>query len=452
MHEADHPLATDAEGSATPASEPRTQAGPLRSIEITDLLSRRNESSSQVVQPARPAAEERQEQIDGGDAATAARDVRRNMIIAAWSGFSLLTRGRKWVLMLRMLIGLAQLAAGVVVLSLPSSLGDSYSTPETCDPEGMFVYLALHVARVFCSIPIDVYLGLSPHQTPRSRRAGAEGLMDRERNRTVGSLALDRKLGRFSDLLGLCHIVLFIVGNYIVWTSVECSRTPADSRPLWIVCVCMLSITYVIIFEVGLMVFVSGKGFLGTWHGWLTVLRLSRQLVVFFLPLLIAILRSLGLANRLPQRSIHPETGKINQDTIDQQSRLVYFTPALDEREHASSSREDLERLDVVADRRAVEEDVVAIATPLPLSRTSSRHSKPPSNAPTPAGPPGRKRLGLLFGFAKTARSPSEGETAGPSADDHGTTPSVSATTGETLKYPLYPVSGPAMQRYSISH
>lgn len=183
--------------------------------------------------------------------------VRTNMLRNYWDGYHALSKFRRWILVLRLLIALAQVVSGIVVLALPTSLGDSFSFPETCDPEGMFVYLVLHISRVACSVPIDLYLGLSPHRSPRARRRGADGLAERERNRRVGSLRLDRKLGRLGDLLGFCHVVLFIVGNYVVWTSVECSHAPADSKPLFFTCVAMLSISYLIILEVALMVFVS---------------------------------------------------------------------------------------------------------------------------------------------------------------------------------------------------
>lgn len=189
---------------------------------------------------------------------TEARNVRRNMFMAAWDGFTVLAKSRKWILMLRLTIGLAQLVVGIVVLSLPGSKGDGPSTVDTCNSQGMFVYLTLHIIRAGFSIPVDFYLGLSPHRTPSARRIGSEGQMDRERNRTIGSLTLDRKLSRVSDLLGLCHVVLFIVGNYVVWTNIACNNSSSKSRPLWIACVCMLSVTYTIIFEVILMIFVSG--------------------------------------------------------------------------------------------------------------------------------------------------------------------------------------------------
>lgn len=140
------------------------------------------------------------------------------------------------------------MAAGLTVLALPTSLGDSFARPEICDPEGMvsapflsfsqqrclssltlyrsqFVFLTLHIIRVAVCIPIDIYLGLSPHRNARARRDGAQGQLERERNRLVGNLILDRKLSRLSDLFGFIHVVLFVVGSeYLFPTSSGISK------------------------------------------------------------------------------------------------------------------------------------------------------------------------------------------------------------------------------------
>lgn len=248
------PVVASAEVSTIAQHLPATPSG------ANDLAS---SADSQVVEPTQDQQDTPSRRLltihpqPAQDASVQARSVRRNIILAAWGGFSILTKARRWILTLRLLVGLAQLILGIVILSLPTSLGTSFSTPNTCDPEGLFVFLTLHTIRVFFSIPIDFYLGLSPHRTPSARRIGSEGQSERERNRMIGSLTLDRKMNRFSDLLGLCQVVLFIVGNYIVWTSLECSHSPAESRPLWIACVSVLSISYLVIAEVMLMIFVS---------------------------------------------------------------------------------------------------------------------------------------------------------------------------------------------------
>jgi hypothetical protein len=379
------------------------------------------------------------------NAGTEARNVRRNMFMAAWNGFTVLAKSRKWILILRLIIGLAQLVLGIVILSLPGSKGDSALTTDTCNPQGMFVYLTLHIIRAGFSIPVDFYLGLSPHRTPSARRAGSEGQSDRERNRTVGSLALDRKLSRVSDLLGLCHVVLFIVGNYVVWTNIACNNASSRSRPLWIACVCMLSVTYTIIFEVMLMIFVSRAVDDVSMKALFDVF-LESQLLVFFLPLLLALLRALGLA--IPQRAIRPETGKIDQDDIEKQSSLVYFTLAKDEEAEVRSSREDLERLDLKLEEEKIvtEESREAVETPLPLSRTNTTQSKAPSQrtaTPHTNTTPGRRRMGLLFGFARrrTDEDQKRGSASKKTDDAKNQGGNPKGKSKERLKYPIYPVS-----------
>lgn len=122
--------------------------------------------------------------------------------------------------MLRLFISLAQLVPGIVVLSLPTSLGNSPGRAGSeCDPEPIFVYLALHVVRVAASLPTELYLAVSPHRNTRQRRPTSAGFLERERRRQFGNLDLDRKASRISDLLGFCHVVLFAVGNYTVWSG-----------------------------------------------------------------------------------------------------------------------------------------------------------------------------------------------------------------------------------------
>ena len=122
----------------------------------------------------------------------------------------------------------------------------------------MFVFILLHTLRVLASLPLDMYLSLSPHRTPQARRQRSpEARAERERNRRVGTEQMDAKAARLSDLLGFVHCILFVVGNYTVWTSLECSRRPADSVPLWWASLAMIAISYVIIVEVALLVWVS---------------------------------------------------------------------------------------------------------------------------------------------------------------------------------------------------
>ncbi|CEH14895.1 Predicted E3 ubiquitin ligase [Ceraceosorus bombacis] len=237
--------------------------------------------------------------------------VRRNMLRASLSTYVQLGKGKRILLVLQFLLSLCQVILGIVVACLPDSLGDSLRAPGSlCDPESMYVFLLLHTFRVLFCIPIDLYLGLSPHRTPAARRnRSAEARAQREANRTFGNLALDAKASRLSDLLGLSHIGIWLYGNYAVWTSLECSHRPADSVVLWWSSLTFLSITYIIILEVALLI----------------------SLVVFFLPIVLAILRAFGLTDRFPRAGIHPTTSKIDQAVIEKSSTLVYFVPAEEE-------------------------------------------------------------------------------------------------------------------------
>lgn len=148
--------------------------------------------------------------------------VRGNLLRSIWARFRDLRRGQRWVLMIRLLLSITQIVPAIVILCFPTSLGNSIGrNGMICDPEPIFVFLALHTVRVAASIPVDLYLGLSPHRSARQRRPGAAGQLERERRRAFGSLELDRKASKIADLLGFVHVVLFAVGNYSVWTRTD---------------------------------------------------------------------------------------------------------------------------------------------------------------------------------------------------------------------------------------
>ncbi|CAO1629252.1 unnamed protein product [Jaminaea pallidilutea] len=240
---------------------------------------------------------------DGGDAAAR---VRENLLLSMWHGYLDQRWWRRWSIVAALLLQIAQVVPAIVVLSLPTSLGDSrpaQGTTGECDPEPIFVFLALHTVRVVCNAPLDLYIELSPHSSAAMRRPGSHGFAERERRRRLGSLALDRKLARLVDLLSLVHIILFVVGNYAVWTRTECAAEPADSVPLFWMSLSVLVITYAV---VGAAI-------------------LAIVLVVFFLPATFGIVRALGLGDRLPGNTIKPETAKIEQNAIEKVTKLVYY-------------------------------------------------------------------------------------------------------------------------------
>lgn len=167
----------------------------------------------------------------GGNAQEEALRVRSNILRGMWQSLSRLWKPRLVFFLLRMALSLLQIVACLIILALPSSLGNSPSggdidgTPPVagsqCDPEPIFIYLVLHVTRLVVLLPLDIYLTLSPHGNARQRRPGARNFAERERNRTFGSLERDRKVAQLVDLLSLGYCVLFVVGNWAVWSRTE---------------------------------------------------------------------------------------------------------------------------------------------------------------------------------------------------------------------------------------
>ncbi|CAO1617593.1 unnamed protein product [Parajaminaea phylloscopi] len=307
MPVAHHPLMDDNRAVAPVASLDRPLPPPTPSAEASTSGMQAAPSGTISSQPSHtpqsrtqatplPAVQERAEDQ--------ALQIRGHLLRAAWLRFRGLGRGQRWLLVFRLLLSFLQVVPPIVILCLPTSLGNSPGPNGTeCDPEPMFVFLALHSVRVVASIPLDFYLALSPHRSSRQRRPGAAGQAERERTRTIGNLNLDRKAAKLADLLAFVHVILFAVGNYSVWTRTDCSSAPADSVPLFWTAFAVLCISYFFIIVIVTLTF----------------------LVVFFLPALLVVLRTLGLTHRLPTAAIRPETGKINKEDVEQVTQLVYY-------------------------------------------------------------------------------------------------------------------------------
>ncbi|KAN0065662.1 hypothetical protein ACQY0O_000792 [Thecaphora frezii] len=249
---------------------------------------------------------------DPQDTATDARRVRTNLLRAIWSGIGQLTRRRKWLLFVRLAISLVQILALTPFLFLGSSHGGSYTPGEYCNPQPMFIFLLLYVLRLAAILPCDLYLGLSPHRASASQHHSHLARYRLERNRAFGSLLWDSRISKLSNLLGFLGIVLFIIGNFVVFSSSECSEPPADSVPLFFASLAALIVGYVVILEIIILLF----------------------LVACAVPLLILILRALGMGDRVATR-FGPKhaTGKVAQSVIDERVKLVYFTPAKEDGE-----------------------------------------------------------------------------------------------------------------------
>lgn len=373
-----------------------------------------------------------------GDATTAALIVRSNMLRGMWNGYRALGRGRRGILIVRLLVALAQIIPAIAILALPTSLGNSRAreSDEVCDPEPIFVFLALHTVRVAASLPLDLYLSLSPHRNARQRRLGSSGFADRERRRQFGSIPLDRKASRLADLLGFCHVVLFAVGNYVVWSGTECSSSPADSVPLFWTSVAMLAVSYIVIVNVVLLIF----------------------LVVFCLPLLLAIMRALGLQHRIPTPRIRPETGKVEQSEVDKVTKLVYYLPIEEDSEGEANVNANADGSTAAAEAETAPTTAATPSPAAPLPESSLHPSPSPSSHRRP--PLTTRLLGRLLGVPQRSspdgsnahKTSSSSTPASPSTADLATAAAPTTTTTTTsqsagiaaassgLKYPLHPI------------
>ncbi|GAC76039.1 hypothetical protein PANT_19c00073 [Moesziomyces antarcticus T-34] len=363
---------------------------------------------------------------------TEALRLRRNLLQSLWVGVRQLPRGRRMVLLIRICVSLAQIIAFIPILSLPGShrVSPSHEDGRVCNPDSLFKYLVVHMVRLALDIPVELYLGLSPHRTRQGRRAGPEARAIAERDRPLGSEYLDVKVGKISTLLGIASLVIFFVGNAIVYSSTECSRKPAEAVPLFWSALASLIVVYIFIVEIAVLAF----------------------LIVCALPLLIVIMRALGLNHRLPQRELHPETGKIDQQEVDKRVKLVYYTPAEaddeDQLAHQMSAQ-DASTSDVGADvdanatsatqqsragmgsRQATQDSLASASHPMlgRLSRltrliVARRRSAPSVNEPS-----------------KSAASIPATATGTPAAEGRSAAPcGVPSGQRSGLKYPLHPL------------
>ncbi len=355
--------------------------------------------------------------------------MRRNLLQSLWIGVRQLPRGRRIVLLIRICVSLAQIVAFIPILSLPGShrISPSHEDGRVCNPDSLFKYLVVHMVRLALDIPVELYLGLSPHRTRQGRRAGPEARAIAERDRPLGSEYLDVKVGKISTLLGIASLVIFFVGNAIVYSSTECSRKPAEAVPLFWSALASLVVVYIFIVEIAVLAF----------------------LIVCALPLLIVIMRALGLNHRLPQRELHPETGKIDQQEVDKRVKLVYYTPAeaddgnqpVDQisAQEASTPGEGADATSALQPSRAgmgsrqATQDSLASASHPVLGRLSRltrlivarRRSGPSANGES----------------SKTAASIPATATSTPAAESRSAAP-PGATSGQRpgLKYPLHPL------------
>lgn len=153
----------------------------------------------------------------------------------------------------------------------------------------------------------------------------------------------------------------------------------------------------------------------------------------------------MGLSHHLPQRQIHPETGKITQDEIEKHSKLVYYTPmespvpnstAPAEQQIIHSSLDDLRRFDdgLRIDENAPHEPPIGTKVPLPPSRTTTQQS---GNADTSSHAGAHMPTSKFWRFGRIFKNSRQASSSGL---DGVRNSDVTPVHKDEAMYPLYPV------------
>lgn len=175
-----------------------------------------------------------------------------------------LSQARTRTLILTTFLAFSQIITFIVILSLSSH------SKETCS-QPLQLYLILSTIRIGVNFPLSLYINLVP---PRPSRRATE--LERERlraSRRIGSESTDRRIRRLSDLLSLSSLILFILGNYWIFSTSHCEVT---APKLFYTTITALVISYLYAAEIFLIVIA----------------------VLFFLPLLLIILRVFGVGEK----------------------------------------------------------------------------------------------------------------------------------------------------------
>ncbi|GAA5985563.1 hypothetical protein JCM5350_007135 [Sporobolomyces pararoseus] len=120
---------------------------------------------------------------------------------------------RRWRLSFTTFVGAGQVLAFIVILAL------YYNKP--CD-QNLKLYLILLIVRISLAFPTALWSAISPRH---NRRDTPERREELERNRLVGNHRIDRRIKKFSDLVSLYGLIIFLVGNIWIISSDTCSAT-----------------------------------------------------------------------------------------------------------------------------------------------------------------------------------------------------------------------------------
>lgn len=112
-------------------------------------------------------------------------------------------------------LGFAQVVAWIVVLAL------TFHSP--CD-RPLATYLVMTVVRIALGYPCAYWLTIAPAR-PNPRRDSPEVREAAERNRYVGSYAIDRRVRLLNDCVSVYSLAVFVLGNIWTITSDTCAET-----------------------------------------------------------------------------------------------------------------------------------------------------------------------------------------------------------------------------------
>ncbi|GAA5994382.1 RING finger protein [Rhodotorula paludigena] len=241
-------------------------------------------------------------------------------------------------------LGFAQVVAWIVVLAL------TFHSP--CD-RPLATYLVMTVVRIALGYPCAYWLTIAPAR-PNPRRDSPEVREAAERNRYVGSYAIDRRVRLLNDCVSVYSLAVFVLGNIWTITSDTCAET---SPTLYRSAVAALVFSWI----------------------WTAELLLWLVLVVFALPFLLIAMRFFGVG-----QAKH-EIGGLSKTDIDSLPKRVFVGTLPDTEETPDT---------------AVEPCDTPTATP-----TRAPAPSPPTASSSPTRPPHRRQFWRLWRRGKASSS-----------------------------------------------
>ncbi|BGP47355.1 hypothetical protein JCM10450v2_003207 [Rhodotorula kratochvilovae] len=321
-------------------------------------------SSAAPTFPPPPARHDDDEEDDDEDmgAVPPAAAVRLSVMRRLWAATNELQGLRRLRLAFFGVAGLTQVVAFIVILA------GHYS--DECDsPLG--AYLIMVIVRISFAYPPYFWLTISPPRPPARRDSDDETRAAIDRNRHVGTLAIDHRVRRLSDLVSVYALVLFILGNVWVAGARTCSAT---APTLYKGALAALILSWIYIAEV----------------------LVWSLLIIFCLPFLLIGMRWFGVGQA------KNEVGPLKKEDIASLPQRVFIGTLPEDAPPAPAE---------------------SASTDAPSSPTASPAPNPaaPATGPSPIRPPHRRQLWRLW--RRRAKSPSSSSAGGSSAAQMGDFP-----------------------------